>query len=91
MQESDKSLTKNKMGLPPKAVQEGTWMITVLSLVAGGVGIALLPANAQNLQSNGVVYKPLQGKSLTRPIAAVWRSDNSSVILQNLQLVNNQY
>lgn len=76
-------LYQQEVGLPPKVVQEATWMITVLSLVAGGVGVALLPANAQNLQRTGVVYRPIQGKSLTRPIAAVWRSDDSSVILQN--------
>lgn len=76
-------LYQQEVGLPPKVVQEATWMITVLSLVAGGVGVALLPANAQNLQRTGVVYRPIQGKSLTRPIAAVWRSDDSSVILHN--------
>ncbi|WP_414575470.1 LysR substrate-binding domain-containing protein [Anabaena sp. CCY 9402-a] len=67
---------------------EATWMITVLSLVAGGVGVTFLPANAQNLQRTGVVYRPIQGKNLTRPIAAVWRSDDISVILQNfLQVI----
>jgi len=76
-------LYQQEVGLPPKVVQEATWMITVLSLVAGGVGVALLPANAQNLQRTGVVYRSIQGKSLTRPIAAVWRNDDSSVVLQN--------
>ncbi|UKO99053.1 LysR substrate-binding domain-containing protein [Nostoc sp. UHCC 0870] len=81
-------LYQEEVGLPPKVVQEATWLITVLSLVAGGVGVTLLPANAQNLQRTGVVYRPIQGKNLTRPIAAVWRSDDMSVILQNfLQVI----
>jgi DNA-binding transcriptional LysR family regulator len=81
-------LYQEEVGLPPKVVQEATWLITVLSLVAGGVGVTLLPANAQNLQRTGVVYRPIQGKNLTRPIAAVWRSDDTSVILQNfLQVI----
>ena len=37
--------------------QEATWMTTVLSLVAGGIGVSLLPANVVNLQRSGVVYR----------------------------------
>lgn len=76
-------LYKEEVGFPPKVVQEATWMITVLSLVAGGVGVALLPANAQNIQRTGVVYRPIEGKNLNRQIAVVWRGDDSSVMLQN--------
>jgi DNA-binding transcriptional LysR family regulator len=71
------------VGFYPNIVQEATWMITILSLVAGGVGVTLLPANAQNLQRTGVVYRPLEGQNLTRQIAVVWRRDDSSPILQN--------
>jgi DNA-binding transcriptional LysR family regulator len=70
-----------QVGFSPKVVQEATWMITVLSLVAGGVGVALLRANVQNLQRRGVVYRPIQGQNLTRQIAVVWRRDDSSVVL----------
>lgn len=76
-------LYKEEVGFHPKVVQEATWMITVLSLVAGGVGVALLPANAQNIQRTGVVYRPIEGNNLTRQIAVVWRGDDSSVMLQN--------
>lgn len=70
-----------QVGFSPKIVQEATWMVTVLSLVAGGVGVALLRANVQNLQRTGVVYRPILGENLTRQIAVVWRRDDSSVIL----------
>lgn len=70
-----------QVGFSPKIVQEATWMITVLSLVAGGVGVTLLRANVQNLQRTGVVYRPILGENLTRQIALVWRRDDSSVIL----------
>ena len=70
-----------QVGFSPKIVQEATWMITVLSLVAGGVGVALLRANVQNLQRTGVVYRPILGQNLTRQLAVVWRRDDSSVIL----------
>lgn len=69
-------------GFSPKVVQEATWTIAVLSLVAGGVGVAILRANVQNLQRTGVVYRPILGQNLTRQLAVVWRRDDSSVILR---------
>jgi DNA-binding transcriptional LysR family regulator len=71
-----------QVGFTPKVVQQATWMITVLSLVAGGVGVALLPANAQNLVRKGVVYREIQGENLTRQLAVIWRRDDSSIILR---------
>ncbi|WP_347566182.1 LysR substrate-binding domain-containing protein [Scytonema sp. UIC 10036] len=66
----------------PNVTQEATLMTTILGLVAGGVGVALLPANAQNLQRKGVVYKSIKGKTLTVQMAAFWRHNNSSAILR---------
>ncbi|QIR36082.1 LysR family transcriptional regulator [Tolypothrix sp. PCC 7910] len=68
-------------GFFPNVVQEATWMITVLSLVAGGVGVALLPSNVQNLQRKGVVYKPIQDANLTREIVVLWRQEDTSPVL----------
>jgi DNA-binding transcriptional LysR family regulator len=70
-------------GFTPKVIQEATFMLTILGLIAGGVGVALLPANAQNLQRKGVVYRPLQGQTATIQIAIAWRRDDASVILHN--------
>ncbi|OUL26645.1 LysR family transcriptional regulator [Nostoc sp. T09] len=68
-------------GFFPNVVQEATWVITVLSLVAGGVGVALLPSNVQNLQRTGVVYRPIKGVNLSREIVVVWRQEDSSPVL----------
>lgn len=77
-----------QVGFSPKVVQQATWMITVLSLVAGGVGVALLSANAQNLVRKGVVYREIQGQNLTRQLAVIWRRDDPSVILHEfLQVI----
>ncbi|MEH2323902.1 MAG: LysR family transcriptional regulator [Nostoc sp.] len=64
-----------------KVVQEATWMLTVLSLVAGGVGVSLLLKNAQNIQRQGVVYRPIEGKNLKIGIVALWRRDDQSTVL----------
>ena len=70
-------------GFHPKVVQEAVWMPTVLCLVAGELGVALLPANVMNLQRTGVAYRKLQGQSPVFKIAIAWRRDNPSKILSN--------
>lgn len=77
-------------GFKPKVKQEAAWISTVLSLVAGGMGISLLPANVQNLQRGGVIYRSIQGKSPSLELVAVWRSDHVSIILENfLEVISN--
>lgn len=70
-------------GFPPKVRQEAAWISTILSLVAGEMGISLLPANVQNLRRNGVVYRDIQEQSPILEIVAVWRKDNESIVLRN--------
>ncbi|MFE1748512.1 LysR substrate-binding domain-containing protein [Coleofasciculus sp. H7-2] len=53
-------------------------MLTILGLVAGGVGVALLPANVQNLQRKDVFYKNIAEYTPTVAMAAVWRRDDAS-------------
>lgn len=70
-------------GVHPQVSQEATWMPTVLGLVAGGVGVALLPANVMNLQRTGVVYREIAGLPPVFQLAMVWRRDNPSQTLPN--------
>jgi DNA-binding transcriptional LysR family regulator len=73
----------------PVVVQEAAWITTVLSLVAGGMGVSLLPANVKNLQRSGVIYRDIQDPSPILEIVAVNRMDNPSAILKNfLQILN---
>lgn len=67
----------------PKVVQEAAWMTTIISLVAGEIGVALLPANVMNLQRTGVVYQNISGNLPMFQTAIVWRKDNRSKILSN--------
>lgn len=77
-------------GFQPKVRQEAVWISTIVSLVAGGMGVSLLPANVENLQRNGVVYRDIQGQSPILEIVAVWRKDNESIILNHfLQEIEN--
>ena len=65
----------------PKAGQEAYLVQTCVGLVASGVGIALVPASLRNLQTTGVVYRPVQGSASTVEMGAVWRRDDPGAIL----------
>jgi DNA-binding transcriptional LysR family regulator len=70
-------------GFEPHIVREvqATWLVTILSLVVAEVGLAILPSNVQNLQRRGVVYRPIQDTNLRRQISAIWRKDDTSLVL----------
>jgi DNA-binding transcriptional LysR family regulator len=69
-------------GFVPKVAQEATFMVTILGLVAGEMGISILPFSVQNLHRQGVVYRPIQEETTVNQLNAVWRCHNSSPILQ---------
>ena len=70
-------------GCQPQVVQEAAWITTVLSLVAGNVGVSLLPANVKTLQRQGVVYCDIH-PSLELELVAVSHRDNPSATLRHL-------
>jgi DNA-binding transcriptional LysR family regulator len=69
-------------GFMPKVAMEAIFTVTILGLVAAEIGISILPASVQNLQRIGVVYRPIKEKTLANQLMAIWRKQNSSIILQ---------
>ena len=57
-------------------------MQTTVSLVAGGIGVTLVPASLQNLQRAGVVYKYVEGLSPEIELGVVWRHGDPSAVLR---------
>jgi DNA-binding transcriptional LysR family regulator len=71
-------------GFVPKAVQKDVWLMqTIVGLVAGDIGVALVPASLRNLHRKGVVYKSVYGLSSTVELGVVWRRDDSGVVLNS--------
>jgi DNA-binding transcriptional LysR family regulator len=66
----------------PKVAQEAIQMQTIISLVAAGMGVAIVPLSLQNLQRTGVVYKPLKEPTPEATIAIAWRHQEASTVLQ---------
>jgi DNA-binding transcriptional LysR family regulator len=67
-------------GFSPRIALEAWQMASMVSLVAAGMGVALLPAQVRSSPHQGVVYKDIENDSehLELKIAAVWRPDNIS-------------
>ncbi|HWH15851.1 MAG TPA: LysR family transcriptional regulator [Miltoncostaeaceae bacterium] len=71
-------------GFSPRVVQVARSMPTIASLVAAGIGVALVPAPMDRLRLAGVAYRPLRGGPVHRALALVWRRDDPSPLVANL-------
>lgn len=82
--------TCRRAGFSPRVVQEAGQMQTILSLVAAGLGVALIPASVQSLRSEGIIYKPLRERVSETGIAMIWPRKDASPILQNFTQIVRQ-
>jgi DNA-binding transcriptional LysR family regulator len=74
-------------GFSPNVIQEVTEMHTIVSLVAAGMGVSLVPLSARNLRSQGVVYRELEGTATLTEMAVAWPRISRSEIVQNFLTV----
>lgn len=68
-------------GFSPKVIQKASQKQTILGLVSAGMGVSLAPASIRNIHRSGVVYTALKDSISQVELAAVWRQDESSLIL----------
>jgi DNA-binding transcriptional LysR family regulator len=61
-------------GFSPNIVLEAQ-MQTIISLVAAGIGVALVPESLKNLRRKGLVYKTLKQPSAKVSLAVAWRDE----------------
>jgi DNA-binding transcriptional LysR family regulator len=66
----------------PNVKQEAADTYLIIGLVAANMGISLVPASAQSLRSQGVVYRPLEGDTTQIEMAMVWRRDDHSPVVE---------
>ncbi len=74
-------------GFSPNVIQEVTEIHTIVSLVAAGMGVSLVPLSAQNIRSQGVVYRELEGVATLTEMAVAWLRNSRSAIVQNFLAV----
>src|SRR5215217_6702653 len=77
-------------GFAPRAVQKDVGLMqTIIGLVAGEIGVALVPASLRNLNRKGVVYREVQDLTPTVEMGVMWRRDNTRPVLTSfLQVVD---
>ena len=70
-------------GFTPQIAQEARHLQTVISLVAVGVGVSLVPVSAARAQVRpGVVYVKLRSPAPMAPLSVAWRDGNVSPALR---------
>lgn len=71
-------------GFTPEAVQKDVWMMqTIAGLVAGNLGVSLVPASLRNFRRTGVVYRSVADLSPTVELGMVWRKGNQGPVMES--------
>lgn len=70
-----------RAGFVPNIVQEARTMHTILSLVAGGMGISIVPASLLNFRREGLAYRPIKKPVPESDLAVMWRRDADSPVV----------
>lgn len=69
-------------GITPVIGQQAIQMQTIVSLVSGGMGLALVPQSVSNLMRPGVEYRALAAPTPLVETGIAWRRDNESPVLK---------
>ncbi|PXY30359.1 LysR family transcriptional regulator [Prauserella sp. PE36] len=70
-------------GFTPQREHEAAGTAVLLALVAGGLGVAVLPASARALPLAGVVFRDLTDAGSVE-LALAWRADNDSPLVRSV-------
>ncbi len=71
-----------QQGFAPRVAQEASQTHAVIGLVSAGIGVALVPASAQEIRLRGVEFRPLADKSPPVGTCLAWRRDDPSPVLR---------
>ncbi|MBV8135607.1 MAG: LysR family substrate-binding domain-containing protein [Deltaproteobacteria bacterium] len=74
----------NAAGVTLNIVQEGNSPTTILSLVAGGIGLSFTIASAARTKPDTVVLREIEGLRIKIDFFAIWRDDNKLPALHKL-------
>lgn len=70
-----------KHGFDPNVVLEVIDLQAMLSMVAGGLGVAIVPGSALHVKQEGLVYRPLRDRAYSE-LSLAWRRDNKRELLK---------
>ena len=68
-------------GFKPVAAHEVAETATLVSFVAAGLGVSLVPASVSNMTVEGAIYRPLAQDTTLVELAVAWRRDDDRPVL----------
>jgi DNA-binding transcriptional LysR family regulator len=74
-------------GFEPRVVQRTTRLTTTISMVASGIGVALVATTWARLAFGGAVYRQLRPPGISIPVAFAWRRDQTAPVLTRFMAV----
>lgn len=77
-------------GFQPNVVQRATQLHTMVGLVGGGLGVAVVPASARNLHPRQVRFVQLSDKAEPVHIALGWRKGHETPAIQSFRKVTQE-
>lgn len=77
-------------GFQPNVVQRATQLHTMVGLVGGGLGVAVVPASARNLHPRQVRFVQLSDKAEPVHIALGWRRGHETPAIQSFRKVTQE-
>jgi DNA-binding transcriptional LysR family regulator len=72
-----------KAGFSPNIVQEVIPQQTTLSLVAVGIGVALMQESLSHIGHSGVIFKPIKEQTPELELAIAWHPDTHHPVLES--------
>jgi DNA-binding transcriptional LysR family regulator len=78
-------------GFKPLAAHEVAETATLVSFVAAGLGVSLVPASVRNMTVHGAVYRPLADDATRVELAVAWRrADDRPVLARALDVIRRE-
>jgi DNA-binding transcriptional LysR family regulator len=68
-------------GFKPIAAHEVAETATLVSFVAAGLGVSVVPASVRHMTVQGAIYRPLADDSTRVELAAAWRREDDRPVL----------
>ena len=69
-------------GFRPNVALEVSETATLVSFVAAGLGVSLVPESVRHMTVEGAVYRPLARDATTVELAVAWRRDDATPLLE---------
>ena len=77
-------------GFVPNAPHEADHVLLMLGMVAGGTGIALVPASARQVEQTGVTYVTLRPPHALLETVVTWRRNETSLLVEQFLQIARQ-